>query len=72
MHQMKRFIDMEWSPFSMFLFYQVGLCSVSYITNEYSIYDFCIMITDFSISFLRVSIVQSFETVTFNVLSAYM
>ena len=37
-----------------FSFYQLGLCSVIYTANEYSIYHFCIMIKDFSISFLRV------------------
>ena len=36
-----------------------------YAANEYSIYHFCIMIKDFSISFLRVITVQDFETVTF-------
>ena len=63
MYQMKRFIDMEQSPLSMFLFF-----SVSYTANEYSIYHFCFMIKDFSISFSRVIIVQDFETVTFYVL----
>ena len=63
MYQMKRFIDMEQSPLSMFCFYQLGSCSVSYTANEYSIYHFCIMIKDFSISFSRVIIVQDFETV---------
>ena len=71
MYQMKRFIDMEWSPLSMFLFHQVGLCSVSYIANEYSIYHFCIAIKDFSISFSKVVIVQDFKTVTFNLLFVY-
>ena len=45
MYQMKRFIDMEHSlclPVC-FCFYQLGLCSVSYIANEYSIY-FCVII----------------------------
>ena len=53
MYQMKRFIDMEQSPYIClcFCFYQLGLCSVSYIVNEYSIYHFCIMIKDISISF---------------------
>ena len=27
-------------------FYRTGLCSVSYIADEYSIYHFCIMIKD--------------------------
>ena len=71
MYQMKRFIDMKRSPLSMFCFYQVGLCSVSYIANDYSIYDFCIMIKDLSIFFSRVIIVQDFKTVTFNVLFVY-
>ena len=69
---MKRFIiDMEQSPLSMFLLYQLGLCSVSYTANEYSIYHFCIMIKYFSISFSRVIIVHDFETVTFYVLFRY-
>ena len=66
MYRMKRFIDMEQSPLSMFLL-QLGLCSVSYTANEYSIYHFCIMIKDFSIYFSRVIIVRDFETVTFYV-----
>ena len=55
MYQMKRFIDMEHSlclPVR-FYFYQLGLCSVSYTANEYSIYHFCIIIKDFFISFLE-------------------
>ena len=52
-----------------FAFYQLGLCSVSYTANEYSIYHFCIIIKDFFISFSSVIIVQDFETVTFYVLS---
>ena len=48
--------------------YQLGLCSVGYTANEYSIYHFCIIIKDFFISFLRVIIVQDFETVTFCVI----
>ena len=67
MYQMKRFIDMEQSPLSMF-FFQLGLCLVSYTANEYSIYHFCIMIIDFSISFSRVIIVQDLKTVNFYVL----
>ena len=50
---MKRFIDMEYSlclPVC-FRFYQLGLCSVSYIANEYSIYHVCIIIKDFSFLF---------------------
>ena len=73
MYQMKRFIDMEHSlslPVR-FCFYQPGLCSVSYTTNEYSIYQFCIIIKDFFISFSRLIIVQDFETVTFYVLFVY-
>ena len=66
MYQMKRFIDMERSPLSMFCFYQVGLCSVSYIANEYSIYHFCILVKDLFFSFSRVIIVQDLKTVTFN------
>ena len=68
MYQMKRFIDMEQSHLSTFLLYQLGLCSVSYAADEYSIYHFCIKIKKFSISFSRVIIVQDFETVTFYVL----
>ena len=30
----------------VFCFYQVGLCSASYIANEYSIYHFSVMIKD--------------------------
>ena len=48
-----------------FCYYQLGLCSVSYTASEYSIYHFCIMIKDFSISFSRVIIVQDSETVIF-------
>ena len=64
---MKRFIiDMEQSPLSIFFcFYRLGLCSVTYTANEYSIYHFCVMTKDFSISFSRVIIVQNFETVIF-------
>ena len=74
MYQMKRFIDMEQSPGTVtfvclcFCFHQLGLCSVSYTANEYSIFHFCILMKDFSISFSRVIIVQDFETVTFYVL----
>ena len=70
---MKRFIiDMEQSPLSIFFcFYQLGLCSVIYTANEYSISHFCAMIKDFSISFPRVIIVQDFETVIFYVLFVY-
>ena len=50
---------------------QLGLYSVSYTTNKYSFYHFCIMIKAFSISFSRVIIVQDFETVTFYVLFVY-
>ena len=55
----------------LLLFYQLGLCSVSYTANEYSIYHFCIIIKDFFISFSRMIIVQDFETVTFYVLFVY-
>ena len=51
MYQMKRFIDMEQSPLSVFCFFRLGLCSVSYTANEYSIYHFCIMIKDFHFFF---------------------
>ena len=73
MYQMKRFIiDIEQSPLSIFVcFYQLGLCSVTYTANEYSIYHFCVMIKDFSISFSRVIIVQDFETIVFYVLFGY-
>ena len=73
MYQMKRFIiDMEQSTLSFFFcFYQLGLCSVNYTANEYSIYHFCVMIKDFSISFSRLTIVQDFETVVFYVLFGY-
>ena len=67
MYQTKRFTDMEHSlclPVCS-CFYQLGLC---YTANEYSIYHFCIIIKDFFISFLRVIIVQDFETVTLYVL----
>ena len=73
MYQMKRFIDMEHSlclPVC-FCFYQLGLCSVSYTANEYSIYHFSIIIEDFLISFLRVIIVLDFEIITFYVLFVY-
>ena len=62
---------MEESPLSMFCFYQLSLCSVSYTANEYSIYHFCIAIDDFSLSFSKVIFVQDFETVTFYVLFVY-
>ena len=49
-----------------------GLCSVSYTANEYSIYHFCIMISDFHFFFFsRVIVVQDFETVIFYVLFVY-
>ena len=56
---------MEQSPLSMFCFYQLCLCSVSHTANEYSIYHFCIMIKDFSISFSRVIIVRDLENCNF-------
>ena len=73
MYQMKGAIDidMERSPLSMFCCYQVGLCSASYISNEYSIYYFCIIIKDLSISFSRVIIVRDLKTVSFSVLFVY-
>ena len=73
MYQMKRFmIDMEQLPLSIiFCFYQLGLCSVTYTADEYSIYHFCVMIKDFSISFSRVTIIQDVETVFFYVLFGY-
>ena len=70
MYQMKRFIDMEHSlclPVC-FCFYQLGLWSVSYTANEYSIHHFCIILKDFFISLSRMIIVQDFETVTFYLL----
>ena len=74
MYQMKRFVDMEHSlclPVC-FCFYQLGLCSVSYTANEYSIYHIFIIVKDFFISFSRVIIVKDPETVTFYVLFVYM
>ena len=73
MYQMKIFIDMEHSRCLpvCFCFYQLGLCPVSYTANEYSICHFCIIIKDLFISFLRVIIVQDFETVTFYALFVY-
>ena len=73
MYQMKSFIDLEQSLCLRvcFCFYQLGLCSVSYTANEYSIYHFCIIIKGFLISFSKVIIVQDFETVTFYVLFVY-
>ena len=66
---MKRFIDLKRSLLSMFLLLSNWFVSVSYIANEYSIYHFCIMIKDLSISFSRVIIIiQDFKTVTFNLL----
>ena len=67
---MKRFIDMEQSPLSMFLRFSTWFVSVSCTTNEYSIYHFCTMIKDFHF-FSRVIVVQDFETVTFYVLFVY-
>ena len=68
MYQMKRFIDMEHSlclPVC-FCFYQLGLCSVRYTANEYSIYHFSIIIEDFFLI-----IVLDFEIITFYVLFVY-
>ena len=70
MYQMKRFIDMEQSLLSMFLPLSSWFV-FNQIANEYSVYYFCIMIKDLSISFSRVIIVQDFKTVTFNVLFVY-
>ena len=61
---------MEQSPLSMFLLLSTWFV-FSYTANEYSIYHFCIMIKDFSISFSRVIIVRVFEAVTFYVLFVY-
>ena len=52
-------------PCQFFCFYQLGLCSVTYTANEYSIYHFCVMIKDFSNFFSRVIIVKDLETVIF-------
>ena len=68
MYHMKRFIDMEQSPLSMFLLLSTWFV---FSQNEYSIYHFFIMIKDFSIYFSRMIIVQDFETVTFYVLFVY-
>ena len=70
MYQMKRFIDMEQLPLSMFLLLLAWFV-LSYTANEQSIHHVCIMTKDFSISFSRVIIVQDFETVTFCVLFVY-
>ena len=68
---MKGFIiDIEQSPLSMILLLSIWLV-FSCTANEYSIYHFCFMIKDFSISFSRVIIVQDFETVTFYVLHTF-
>ena len=76
MCQMKRFIQFEqrfihiWTVTFVYVFAFINL--VSYTANEHSIYHFCIMMKDFSISFSRVIIVQDFnETVTFYVLFVY-
>ena len=60
-----------YGTFTLSALYQLGLCSVSYTANEYSIYHFCIITKNFFISFSRVIIVQDFETVTFYVLFVY-
>ena len=77
MYQLKRFFDMEQSPLSMFLllstwFVSLGLCSVSYTANEYSLY-LSLLYYDKRgyISLSRVIIIQDFETVTFYVLYVY-
>ena len=61
---------MEQSPLSMFLLLSTWFV-LSYTANKYSIYHFCIMIKELSISVSRVIVVHDFETVTFYVLSAY-
>ena len=61
---------MEQSPLSLLLLFQLGLCSVSYKPDVYSIYHFHIMIKDFHF-FSRVIVVQDFETLTFYVLFVY-
>ena len=66
---MKRFVDMEHSPLSMFLLLSVWFELVSYTAND-SIYHFCIMIKDFHF-FSGVIVVQDFKTVTFYVLFVY-
>ena len=72
MYQMKRFTDMEQLPLSMFLLLSTWFVfSYSSAANEYSIYHFCSMIKDFSVSFSKVIIVQDFETVTFYVSFVY-
>ena len=57
MYQMEGFIDMDSDP----RFYQIGLCSVSYIANEHPINHFHVIIKDLSISFSRVITVQDFN-----------
>ena len=76
MYQMKSFIEMGQSPLFMLLFIsswfdKTGIYSVSYITDEYYINHFGIMIIGSSIPFSRVIIIQDFKTVIFNVLLAY-
>ena len=66
MYQMKRFIDIERSSLSVFLLHRIGLCSVSYMAYEHSIYLFCIMIKELPIFCSIVIIIQDFKTVTFN------
>ena len=63
MYQMKRFIDIEGSPLSMFL-----LLSNWFVFSQLHIYHFCIMIKDLSISFSRVIIIRDLKTVTFDLL----
>ena len=67
---MKRFIDMEQSPLSVFPF--INLVRVQVIRQMNTPFNhFCIIIKDFSISFSRVIIVQDFETVAFYALFVY-
>ena len=67
---MKRFIDMEQSPLSMFLLF-INLVCVQSVNEYYFIYHFSGMIKDFSISFSKVITFQDFVTVTFYLLFVY-
>ena len=51
MYQMKRFTDMEQSPLSMFLLLSSWFVLRQLLADEYSIYHYCILIKDLSISF---------------------
>ena len=73
---MKIFIEMERLPLAMLLllsswFEETGIYSISYIPNKYSIYCFCRIMKDLSISLSRVIIIQDFKTRIFNVLFVY-